>query len=250
MTFRGVRVGVPICEDIWIEESADYENIVECLAETGAEILLVPNGSPYERDKDDVRLRSPSRGSPKAACRWSISTRSAGRMNWCSMARRSRCNADRSLAAQLPTFEESIVTLRMDQAARRLALHAGPMVPLVEGDKGDYAACVLGLRDYVHKNGFPGVVLGLSGGIDSALCAAMAVDALGAERVRGVMLPFASPRRSRSTMPPGCAKALGYALRRAADQGSRRRLSTHPGRCSQDGRAMSRKRISRRARAA
>ena len=66
----------------------------------------------------------------------------------------------------------------------------GPIVPEIEGDKADYAACVLGLRDYVDKNGFPGVLLGLSGGIDSALCAAMAVDALGKERVRGVMLPF------------------------------------------------------------
>jgi NAD+ synthase len=66
----------------------------------------------------------------------------------------------------------------------------GPIAPVVDGDKGDYAACVLGLRDYVGKNGFPGVLLGISGGIDSALCAAIAVDALGAERVRGVMLPF------------------------------------------------------------
>src|SRR5207344_2295498 len=66
----------------------------------------------------------------------------------------------------------------------------GPVAPLLDGDKGDYAACVLGLRDYVSKNGFPGVLLGISGGIDSALCAAIAVDALGADRVRGVMLPF------------------------------------------------------------
>ncbi|MDB5504441.1 MAG: NH(3)-dependent synthetase, partial [Tardiphaga sp.] len=66
----------------------------------------------------------------------------------------------------------------------------GPIAPVLEGDEGDYAACVLGLRDYVQKNGFPGVLMGVSGGIDSALCAAIAVDALGAERVRGVMLPF------------------------------------------------------------
>src|SRR2546430_14674565 len=56
MTVKGVRVGVPICEDIWLEESEEYENIVECLAETGAEILVVPNGSPYARDKNDLRL--------------------------------------------------------------------------------------------------------------------------------------------------------------------------------------------------
>ena len=67
---------------------------------------------------------------------------------------------------------------------------AGPVAPVVDGDQGDYAACVLGLRDYVRKNGFPGVLLGISGGIDSALCAAIAVDALGGEQVRGIMLPF------------------------------------------------------------
>jgi NAD+ synthase len=98
-------------------------------------------------------------------------------------------NADLSVAAQLPAFEENITTLRWtrDENGWRCA---GPVTPVLEGDKADYAACVLGLRDYVRKNGFPGVLLGISGGIDSALCAAIAVDALGTERVRGVMLPF------------------------------------------------------------
>ena len=94
-----------------------------------------------------------------------------------------------SVAAQLPAFEESITTLRWSKSETGWRC-AGPVAPVIDGDKGDYAACVLGLRDYVGKNGFPGVLLGVSGGIDSALCAAIAVDALGAERVRGVMLPF------------------------------------------------------------
>jgi NAD+ synthase len=98
-------------------------------------------------------------------------------------------NADRSLAAQLPAFEESITTLRWTKGDAGWYC-AGPVAPVLDGDEGDYAACVLGLRDYVQKNGFPGVLLGVSGGIDSALCAAIAVDALGADRVRGVMLPF------------------------------------------------------------
>jgi NAD+ synthase len=89
----------------------------------------------------------------------------------------------------LPAFEESITTLRWKKEAGGWRCN-GPVADLLEGDKADYAACVLGLRDYVNKNGFPGVLLGISGGIDSALCAAIAVDALGAERVRGVMLPF------------------------------------------------------------
>src|ERR1700680_3002437 len=152
VTIRGIRVGVPICEDIWLEESEDYENVVECLAETGAEILVVPNGSPYARDMNDLRLSL-------------------------------------AVATQLPAFEENITTLRWNKGEAGWRC-TGPVAPVVDGDKGDYAACVLGVRDYVGKNGFPGVLLGISGGIDSALCAAIAVDALGADRVRGVMLPF------------------------------------------------------------
>jgi NAD+ synthase len=98
-------------------------------------------------------------------------------------------NGDRSLAAQLPAFEESLTTLQWTRTADGWRCK-GPVAEVVDGEKGDYAACVLGLRDYVRKNGFPGVLLGVSGGIDSALCAAIAVDALGAERVRGIMLPF------------------------------------------------------------
>ncbi len=105
------------------------------------------------------------------------------------MAARLRSMATLSVAAQLPAFEESITTLRWKKDAGGWRC-SGPVTPLLDGDKADYAACVLGLRDYVNKNGFPGVLLGISGGINSALCAAIAVDALGAERVRGVMLPF------------------------------------------------------------
>jgi NAD+ synthase len=93
------------------------------------------------------------------------------------------------VAAQLPAFEESITTLRWSKSETGWRCN-GPIASLLEGDKADYAACVLGLRDYVRKNGFPGVLLGVSGGIDSALCTALAVDAIGADRVRGVMLPF------------------------------------------------------------
>src|SRR4030095_16419383 len=117
-------------------------------------------------------------------------------------------NADLSVAAQLPAFEESIVTLHWTRSADGWRC-SGPVVPLVEGDKGDYAACVLGLRDYVRKNGFPGVLLGVSGGIDSALCAAIAVDALGADQVRGVMLPFRFTAQVSLDDAAKLAKALG-----------------------------------------
>jgi NAD+ synthase len=98
-------------------------------------------------------------------------------------------NGDLSVAAQLPAFCENITTLIWEKNGDEWRC-SGPVVPQLEDDAADYAACVLGLRDYVRKNGFPGVLLGISGGIDSALCAAIAVDALGKDAVRGVMLPY------------------------------------------------------------
>jgi NAD+ synthase len=189
VTLKGVRIGVPICEDIWTDESAAYENIVECLAETGAEILIVPNGSPYSRDKDDVRINVAVARVTESNLPLIYVNQLGGQDELVFDGGSFALNGDRSLAAQLPAFEESLTTLQWTRTAN--GWHCkGPVAQIIDGDKGDYAACVLGLRDYVRKNGFPGVLLGVSGGIDSALCAAIAVDALGAERVRGVMLPF------------------------------------------------------------
>jgi NAD+ synthase len=189
VTVRGVRVGVAICEDIWLEESEDYENIVECLAETGAEILVVPNGSPYARDKTDVRLSIAVARVTESGLPLIYLNQVGGQDELVFDGSSFALNADLSVAAQLPDFAESITTLRWTKGGDGWRC-AGPIVPMLEGDQADYAACVLGLRDYVRKNGFPGVLLGISGGIDSALCAAIAVDALGAEQVRGVMLPY------------------------------------------------------------
>ncbi len=179
VTIRGIRVGVPICEDIWLEESEDYENVVECLAETGAEIVIVPNGSPYARDKNDLRLSIAVARVTESGLPLIYLNQVGGQDELVFDGASFALNADLSVAAQLPAFTEN--------TGWRCS---GAVVPVVEGDKADYAACVLGLRDYVGKNGFPSVLLGVSGGIDSALCAAIAVDALGADHVRGVMLPF------------------------------------------------------------
>src|SRR6202047_4015038 len=189
VTVRGIRVGVPICEDIWLEESEDYENVVECLAETGAEILVVPNGSPYARDKNDIRLSISVAGVTECGLPLIYLNQVGGQDELVFDGASFALNADLSVAAQLPVFEENITTLRWTKGEAGWG-RSGAVAPLVDGDKAASAACVLGLRDYVGKNGFPGVLLGVSGGIDSALCAAIAVDALGAERVRGVMLPF------------------------------------------------------------
>jgi NAD+ synthase len=189
LTVNGVRVGVPICEDIWLEESADYENIVECLAETGAEILVVPNGSPYARDKRDIRLSVAVARVTESGLPLVYLNQVGGQDELVFDGASFALNADLSVAAQLPAFTESIITLRWNRTADGWRC-SGPITPELEGDKADYAACVLGLRDYVRKNGFPAVLLGISGGIDSALCAAIAVDALGRDQVRGVMLPY------------------------------------------------------------
>ena len=189
VTIRGVRVGVPICEDTWLEESAEYENVVECLAETGAEILVVPNGSPYSRGKADVRLSISVARVTESGLPLVYLNQIGGQDELVFDGASFALNADLSVAAQLPAFEESITTLRWNREPGGWRC-SGPVAPQLDDDKADYAACVLGLRDYVGKNGFPGVLLGISGGIDSALCVAIAVDALGSQRVRGVMLPF------------------------------------------------------------
>jgi NAD+ synthase len=203
VNFRGVRLGVPICEDIWGEE------IVECLAETGAEILVVPNGSPYWRQKGDVRLNiAVARVTEQGLA--TIYANQVGAQDELVFDGVSfGLHADCSLAFQLAAFQECIVTTHWLRQGGTWRCESGPMISAVEAERADYAACVLGLRDYVNKNGFPGVVLGLSGGIDSALCAAMAVDALGPDRVRCVMLPYKYTAQESLTDAAACAKALG-----------------------------------------
>jgi NAD+ synthase len=202
VNFRGVRLGLPICEDIWGAE------VVECLAETGAEMLIVPNGSPYWREKSDVRLniavaRVTEQGLP------TIYVNQVGGQDELVFDGVSfGLHADCSLAFQLAGFQESIVTTNWVRRNSIWQCENGPLVDSVEADRADYAACVLGLRDYVNKNGFPGVVLGLSGGIDSALCTAMAVDALGPDRVRCLMLPYKFTSRESLDDAAACAKAL------------------------------------------
>jgi NAD+ synthase len=203
INFRGVRLGVPICEDIWGPEP------VECIAETGGEILLVPNGSPYRRGVVDQRLSVAVARVAEAGLPLVYVNQVGGQDELVFEGASFVLNADRSMPAQLPAFREAVVTTRWERADAGWRCTGGPIARLDEGDKADYAACVLGLRDYVDKIGFPGVVLGLSGGIDSALCAAMAVDALGAKRVRCVMLPYRFTAQESLDDAALAAKALG-----------------------------------------
>ncbi|AXK80624.1 NAD+ synthase [Pseudolabrys taiwanensis] len=207
VNFRGVRLGVPICEDIWTE-AGDYEDVVETLAETGAEILVVPNGSPYSRAKDEVRLNVSVARVTESGLPLLYVNQVGGQDELVFDGASFALQADSSLAMQLPAFREAVVLTNWSRAGNSWRCEA-PIETVAEGEKADYAACVLGLRDYVNKNGFPGVVIGLSGGIDSALVACMAVDALGPERVRCVMLPYKFTSQESLDDAASCAKALG-----------------------------------------
>ncbi|MBS7541315.1 NAD+ synthase [Ancylobacter lacus] len=201
--FRGVRLGVPVCEDVWSED------VIECLSETGAEILLIPNGSPYRRTVYDERTNVAVARVVESGLPLAYINQVGGQDELVFDGGSFVLNADRSLAVQFPNFQERIRLTRWERWADGWRCEEGARAPLLTGDEADYAACVLGLRDYVEKNRFRGVVLGLSGGIDSALCAAMAADALGPERVHCVMLPYHYTSGDSLTDAAGVAQALG-----------------------------------------
>ncbi|MFZ0987119.1 MAG: NAD+ synthase, partial [Xanthobacteraceae bacterium] len=189
VSYRGVRLGVPVCEDTWTDWG-DYENVVECLTETGAEILIVPNGSPYWRDKAEVRLNVSVQSVAESGLPLIYVNQVGGQDELMFDGASFALNSDRSVAFHLPAFREMVLTTHWSRSGGVWRCAQGPIARPDDLDQADYTACMLGLRDYVDKNRFKGVVIGLSGGIDSALCAAIAVDALGADKVRGVMLPF------------------------------------------------------------
>ncbi|MDF2120365.1 NAD+ synthase [Roseiarcaceae bacterium H3SJ34-1] len=203
IVFRGVRLGLPICEDIWTDE------IVECLAETGAEILLSPNGSPYWRGKHEERIGIAVARVTESGLPLIYLNQVGGQDELVFDGGSFALNADRSLAFQMPAFKEDIAVSVWQRGNDGWRCAGGPRAVVPEGDEADYIACMVGLRDYVNKNRFPGVVMGLSGGIDSALCAALAVDALGAERVHCIMLPFRYTSNESLADAQGCAQALG-----------------------------------------
>ncbi len=216
VNFRGVRLGVPICEDIWGDTG-----VCETLAESGAEILLVPNGSPYNREKMDVRYQVAIRQIIESGLPMVYLNQLGGQDELVFDGGSFVINADRQLAMQLNQFEDAVVTTTWRRITSKdtdrdpvagnenWVCDTSALVNLPELNEADWRACVMGLRDYVNKNGFSNVVLGLSGGIDSAICAAMAVDAIGEERVRCVMMPYDYTTRESLDDAASCASALG-----------------------------------------
>ena len=154
VNFRGVRIGVPICEDIWIED------VVECLEETGAELLLVPNGSPYSSNKWDVRMNQAVARVAESGLAMAYVNQIGGQDELVFDGASFVLNGDSSLALQMPAWEEGVRTSVWQRRDGRWTCEQGERSLMEEGDSADYLACVQGLRDYVNKNGFPGVVLG------------------------------------------------------------------------------------------
>ena len=203
VAINGVRIGIPICEDIW------GPDVVECLSETGAEMLIVPNGSPYRRGRQAERLNEVVARVTESGLPLIYVNQVGGQDELVFDGGSMGLNADRSLAFQLPAFVETIALTTWRREKGTWVCKGGPVTPVEDGEEADYEACVLGLRDYVDKNRFPGVVLGLSGGIDSAICTAMAVDALGADRVHCVMLPYRYTSEESLADAKGVADATG-----------------------------------------
>jgi len=203
LVFNGVRIGVPICEDVWTPD------VVECISETGGEILLVPNGSPYEMGKTDVRVQLGVKRVVESGLPFVYLNQVGGQDELVFDGGSFALGADRRLKAKLASFAEQVTTIEFRRGQKGWECQPGPIAPEMEQIESIYRAMVLGLRDYVNKTGFPSVVIGLSGGVDSAITAAVAADALGPARVHAIMMP--SPYTSRDSLEDAeaCARAIG-----------------------------------------
>ncbi|MDA5555383.1 NAD+ synthase [Shimia sp. MMG029] len=180
---NGVRVGSPVCEDAW------FADVPETLEETGAEFLVVPNGSPYYRDKFDRRMSHMVARVIETGLPLVYLNMVGGQDDQVFDGGSFVLNPGGQLAVQLPVFDEVVAHVDFERTSAGWRCKDGPKAVLPAGEEQDYRVCVEALRDYMGKSGFSKVLLGLSGGIDSALVATIAVDALGAENVRCVMLP-------------------------------------------------------------
>ena len=195
---HGVDVGIAICEDLWIDGG-----ITSQLAARTPGLVIVPNGSPYERAKDDVRLALVTKRAREAKAPLAYVNMTGGQDDLVFDGDSIVVNADGAVIARAPQFEDGVMVVDVDVAtgtskpdviiSEDSVEIAKPLIPGIAHRLGDeeemWNAIVVGLRDYVAKNGFKSVLVGLSGGIDSALVAALAIDALGPDRVHGVAMP-------------------------------------------------------------
>ena len=201
--WRGVKLGVPICEDIWLERVCAH------LQDAGAELLLVPNGSPFELDKDDLRSTMVKDRVTETGLPLAYLNRVGGQDELAFDGSSFVANDDGAIVVQMPDWEEELVLTEWSRGPNGWRCDTHVAAPLSAYPEDIYQAMVTGLADYVGDNGFPGVILGLSGGIDSALSAAVAVDALGPDRVRCVMMPSRFTSQESLDDAAECARLLG-----------------------------------------
>jgi NAD+ synthase len=215
VTVRGVKLGIPICEDIW------KQDVTIWLADAGAEIFCVPNGSPFEAGKEDVRLKLAAARIHETGVPLIYLNQLGGQDEVVYDGASFVLNADQRIAVALPSWDEHIaITQWQRDTEGKWVCAPGDKFVAEERSSQVYHAMMLALRDYVNKNRFPGVVLGLSGGIDSALSAAVAVDALGVERVRCVMLPSRYTSRESLEDADACARMLGVSYETVEIEGA------------------------------
>jgi len=202
---KGLRIGTPICEDAW------HPDVAEALEESGAEVLFVPNGSPYYRDKFDRRMSTMVSRVIETGLPMIYLNTVGGQDDQMFDGGSFVLNPGGHLAVQLPLFDEAIAHVDLTRGTDGWRAETGALAPMPDEWEQDYRVMVGCLRDYLGKSGFQKVLLGLSGGIDSAIVATIAVDAIGAENVRCVMLP--SEYTSQSSLDDAAALAANLGCR-------------------------------------
>ncbi len=200
---KGVPIGIPICEDIW------HPSVCEHLAMRGAEIMLCPNGSPYWTNKQHVRKDLVRARVAEDDVPMLYLNQVGGQDELVFDGASFGMEPGNKLVFQGKSFQTDFIISDWERGDNGWVCAQGEVIDLTTTDEAPWLACVLGLRDYVHKNGFKQVVLGLSGGIDSAVVAAMAVDALGAENVHCIMLPYRYTSEASLKDAKDCAERLG-----------------------------------------
>ena len=200
---NGVRIGMPICEDAW------YPDVIEALEESGAEFLLVPNGSPYFRDKFDTRLNHMVARVVESGLPLIYLNMVGGQDDQVFDGGSFVLNPHGQMAVKLPVFDEVVQHLDLERTDNGWQAQAGEVAQHPDAWEQDYRTMVESLRDYCGKTGFGKVLLGMSGGVDSALVATIAADALGPENVRCVMLPSEYTSEHSLEDARACANALG-----------------------------------------
>ena len=199
--FRGIKLGIPICEDIWMD------NVCKELKDQGCELIISPNGSPFDKYKINQRKTIIEDRVTEVKTPFVYVNQFGGQDELVFDGSSLAMNGNKEVVFEAPSWEENTSVVEFNVSAKKFN-----DLPFEKAQVSDleniYMAMVIGLRDYVAKNNFPGVILGLSGGIDSAFCAAVAVDALGKDKVNAYMLPSVYTSKNSLDDAKDCAKRL------------------------------------------